>query len=111
MADDWDDSVNSLTDANFESTVLDATIPTIVYFRADWCGPCHAIDPVVEELTDEYADDVEVAKLDVDSNPRVAGYYGFKSLPTLIRLEDGAVVDRRTGAASKPVLEELFNPS
>lgn len=111
MSEDWDRSVDSLTDASFESTVLEANKPMIVYFRADWCGPCVAIDPVVERLTDAHADAVDVAKIDVDDNPRVAGYYGFKALPTFIRLEDGAVVDRRVGAVPEPELRTLFEPA
>lgn len=102
------DTIETVSDANFESEVLESPDVVIVHFRADWCGPCRAVDPVVEELADAYADDVKVVELDVDSNPRTAGYYGFRSLPTFVRVEDGAVVDRILGAVPKPELEELF---
>ncbi|MBK7474744.1 MAG: thioredoxin [Haliscomenobacter sp.] len=92
------------TDGNFKETVLDKEGLTVVDFWAEWCGPCRIIGPHIEELSKEYAGRVLVGKLNVDFNPEVAMKYGIRSIPTVLVLKDGVVVDKQVGATSKQVL-------
>ena len=93
-----------LTEQNFQDQVLQRIDPILVDFWADWCGPCHMIAPVIEELAETFADEVTVAKLNVDEYPEVARRYGIQSLPTLLFFKDGQVQDQLVGAASKGVI-------
>ena len=77
----------------------------LVDFGADWCGPCRAIAPVVEQLAVEYEGRARIAKLDVDANPKTAMRFGVRSLPTLLFFKDGTVIDTVVGAVPKAVLE------
>lgn len=92
------------TDGNFKETVLEKKGLTVVDFWAEWCGPCRIIGPHIEELSKEYAGRVLVGKLNVDFNPEVAMKYGIRSIPTVLVLKDGVVVDKQVGATSKQVL-------
>ncbi len=96
-------------DSNFESMVLTGDKPVLVDFWAPWCGPCRAISPVLEELASEYGDRVNVVKVNVDDNPRTAGQYGVRSIPTLLVIKDGKVRDTSIGMASKNQLADLIN--
>ena len=91
--------------ANFDEVVLGSEKPVLVDFWATWCGPCKMIAPVVEELADEYADSLVVAKLDVDQAPDIAGRYGVMSIPTLLVFENGKEVKRTVGFQSKDKLK------
>jgi len=97
-----------VNDAGFESEVLQSEKPVIVAFRADWCGPCRAVEPVVEDLAEASADTVDVVRIDVDHNPQTPSYYGVKSIPTFLRFIDGEVADRVIGAVPRSRLEKLF---
>jgi thioredoxin 1 len=99
------DNVLQVTDDSFESEVLGSDIPALVDFWASWCGPCRAIAPVVEELAEQYAGKLKVAKLNVDESPKTPGQYGIRAIPTLIIFKDGKVADQITGAVSKSHLE------
>jgi thioredoxin 1 len=94
----------TLTDDNFETEVLQSDLPVLIDFWAVWCGPCRMIAPAIEELAVEYEGRARVAKLDVDHNPRVAMEFGIRSIPTLLFVKDGRVVDQLVGAASKKML-------
>jgi len=90
-----------LTDVNFKEKVLDSNKLSVVDFWAEWCGPCRAIGPVIEELSKEYADIVNVGKINVDHNPQVSMNYGITSIPAILFLKGGQVVDKLVGAQPK----------
>ena len=94
-----------LTDSTFQKTVLDSDKLSMVDFWAVWCGPCRAVAPVVEQLAHEYKDKVVIGKVDVDNNPEVAMQYGIRSIPTILFIKGGKVVDKQVGAVPKNVLE------
>jgi thioredoxin 1 len=89
------------TDANFKETVLDSDKLTVVDFWAEWCGPCRAIGPVISELANEYAGVINVGKLNVDQNPQISMNYGITSIPAILFLKNGEVVDKLVGAQPK----------
>jgi thioredoxin 1 len=93
-----------LTDSNFDDLVLKSDKPVIVDFWAVWCGPCRIIGPIVQEIGEEYSDQVLVGKVDVDHNPGVARKYGIRNIPTLLFFKDGEVVDKQVGSVPKAVL-------
>jgi thioredoxin 1 len=90
-----------VTDADFQSEVLDADKPVLVDFWAEWCGPCRMIAPSVKQIADEYTEELKVAKVDVDENPAVPSRYGIVGIPTLMLFKNGQVVERITGALPK----------
>ena len=94
-----------LSDANFKKEVLESKIPCLVDFWAEWCGPCRRVAPIVEELADEFAGKVKVAKLNVDEAGRTASDYGVMSIPTLMFFKNGQVVEQIVGAAGKEDLK------
>jgi len=93
-----------ITNDNFQEFV-NGNKPLVVDFWAEWCGPCLMISPLVEELAQEYAEQVVVGKVNIDENDELAGEYGIRSIPTLLFFKNGEVVDKHVGAASKSVLE------
>lgn len=94
------------TDANFQDTVVASDKLTVVDFWAEWCGPCRAIGPVIEELSKEYNGKINVGKLNVDINPNVSMQYGITSIPAILFIKGGQVVDKQIGAVPKSVLEK-----
>jgi thioredoxin 1 len=97
------------TDANFQNNVLESDKLTVVDFWAEWCGPCRAIGPVIEELSKEFNGKVNVGKLNVDHNPDVSIKYGITSIPAILFIKGGKVVDKQIGAAPKSILEKKIN--
>lgn len=94
------------TDANFKTTVLDSNKLSVVDFWAEWCGPCRAIGPVIEELSKEYDGTVNIGKVNVDNNSNVSAEYGITSIPAILFFKNGQVVDKIIGAVPKSVLEK-----
>lgn len=90
-----------LTDANFDETVLKAEKLVIVDFWAEWCGPCRVIGPIVNELADDYKDQIIVGKVDVDANPGISMKYGIRNIPTILFFKDGEVADKQVGVVPK----------
>jgi thioredoxin 1 len=97
-------NVREVTDRTFAQEVLHSTTPVLVDFWADWCGPCKAIAPIVEELARAYEGQLTVMKLDVDANPQTALAYQVQSIPTLLVFKDGRLAERIVGAVPKQVI-------
>jgi len=97
-------NAREVTDRTFAQEVLQSTPPVLVDVWADWCGPCKAIAPIVEELAREYEGRLKVMKLDVDENPRTASTYQVQSIPTLLVFKDGRLAERIVGAVPKQVI-------
>ena len=95
------EGVLAVTDSTFKAEVLDAELPTLVDFWAEWCGPCRKVGPIIEELAGEYAGKVRVAKLNVDDNSATPVKYGIMSIPTLILFKGGQVADKIIGVRGK----------
>ncbi len=101
MSNQTTSAVKHLTEADFETTIKDASGPVLVDFFAEWCGPCKMAAPIIEEIAVEYADKAVVAKVDVDQENVLAGRFGVMSIPTMIVFKGGEEVDRQTGFAGK----------
>lgn len=99
----------TLNEDNFKSEVLKGTKPILVDFWAGWCGPCHVVAPVIEELAADFEGRAKVGKLNVDDNAHVASQYGIRSIPTLLFFKDGHVVDQVVGAVPKRVIADKLN--
>jgi len=97
-----------ITDSNF-TEVVNSDKPVLVDFWAEWCGPCKMIAPVVDELASDYDGKAVVGKVDVDSNPEVAGKFGIRSIPTLLVFKNGEVVDKQVGAVNKSILSQKLD--
>ncbi|MFN8310965.1 MAG: thioredoxin [Chitinophagales bacterium] len=93
------------TDSNFETDVLKSDKLTVVDFWAEWCGPCKAIGPVIEQLATQYQGKVNIGKVDVDNNQNVSMNYQVRSIPTILFFKNGQVVDKVVGAVPKNQLE------
>jgi thioredoxin 1 len=89
------------TDASFKADVLDSDKLSVIDFWAEWCGPCRAIGPVIEELAKDYNGTVNVGKVNVDNNPQISQNYGITSIPAILFVKGGQVVDKLVGAQPK----------
>ncbi|HEU0301384.1 MAG TPA: thioredoxin TrxC [Longimicrobium sp.] len=98
-----------LTDAEFDRVVADSSVPVLVDFYADWCGPCKIMAPVLDQAARERTGRVLVAKVDTDANPLVSQRFGIRSIPTLVAFRGGREVARELGAVPKPRLDALID--
>lgn len=102
-------SILSVTDASFETEVLQADRPVLVDFWAEWCGPCKMIAPVLEEVSSTYAEKLKIAKVNVDDNHETAAKYGIRSIPSLLLIKEGQVIATKIGALSKSQLTAFLD--
>lgn len=103
------DNITKLSDATFEQEVLKSTVPVLVDYWAEWCGPCKMIAPLLEEIAGEFAGRLIVAKLNIDDNKEVPPRYGVRGIPTLMLFKNGAVEATKVGALSKSQLTAFLN--
>lgn len=102
-------NVVNVTDANFDSTVNKSSVPVLVDFWAPWCGPCVAIGPTLEQVAEEYKGRLTVAKMNVDENANTPSQFGVRSIPYIVLVKDGKVVDSIVGAVPKAKLLDMVN--
>lgn len=103
------DKIVQLTDASFEAEVLKSDTPVLVDFWAEWCGPCKMIAPILDELAEEFAGKIKIAKLNIDENQSTAPQYGVRGIPTLLIVKNGQVQDQQVGAVSKSQLSAFIS--
>ena len=103
------DKIVHLTDDSFEDEVLKSSDPVLVDYWAEWCGPCKMIAPVLDEIADEFAGKLKVAKLNIDDNPGTPPRYGVRGIPTLMLFKDGEVEATKVGAVSKSQLTAFID--
>ena len=96
------------TDSEFDNEVLKSDIPVLVDFWAEWCGPCKAIAPTLDELADQFAGKIKVVKVNVDENPNTPGKFKVRGIPTLIMFKAGQAVDQLIGAHPKAAISEMM---
>ena len=97
------------TDTNFQQEALDSDKLVVVDFWAEWCGPCRMITPIIEDLAKEYDGKAVIGKVNVDHNASISMKYGVRSIPTILLLKNGEVVDKHVGATTKAVLEQKIS--
>lgn len=98
-----------ITDSNFSDVVMNSDKPVVVDFWAAWCGPCRMVGPLIEEMHSEYAGKAVIGKVDVDQNPSISGQFGVRSIPTILFIKNGQVVDKVVGAVPKGTLTQKLD--
>ena len=105
------DSIKNISDASFDSDVLNSDVPVLVDYWAEWCGPCKMIAPLLEDAAKQYDGRVIIAKLNVDENPETAAKFGIRGIPTLMLFKDGKAAATKVGAMSKSQLTAFLDES
>lgn len=100
--------VGHFSDADFGEKVIKNSLPVLVDFFAEWCGPCRMVAPIIDELSETYKDKLLIGKIDIDTSPQTAAKYGVQSIPTVIMFKDGKEVERKVGFGGKGVYEEMI---
>jgi thioredoxin 1 len=104
-----DGTLMEFTDSNFNDEVISGALPVIVDFWAEWCGPCKMLTPIIKEMAEAFDGKVKIGKLNVDDNPQTAAKYGIVSIPSLLFVHDGKVIDQHTGLLAAAPLKEKIN--
>lgn len=99
----------AVNDGNFAVEVLESDVPVLVDFWAAWCGPCHMVAPIVQQLAQEYDGKIKVCKVDVDESQKYAAQFGIRSIPTLLVFQDGKVAEQVIGAVPKQHIAEKLD--
>ena len=99
------ENLKVFTDSNFADEVLGSTMPVVVDFWAEWCGPCKMLTPIMDDLAKEYDGKVVIGKLNVDDNPQTAAKYSINSIPALLFFKNGTIVEQHTGLLPKAPLK------
>jgi thioredoxin 1 len=107
--DAMSENIKQVTDASFEADVLKSTVPVLVDYWAEWCGPCKAIAPLLEEVAREYSGKITVAKVNVDENQQIPQKYGIRGIPTLMLFKGGNIEATKVGALSKSQLSAFLD--
>jgi thioredoxin 1 len=102
------EAIVELNDSSFDTEVINSEKPVLVDFWAPWCGPCKALGPVIEEISNDFVDRVKVGKVNVDENPEISMKFGIRSIPTLIVFKNGEVQDQIIGAVPKSEIEKAL---
>lgn len=103
------EKVKETSDGNFENDVIKNSKPVLVDFWAEWCAPCKALSPIIDEIAQEYDGKIEVFKVDIDSNPQTPSQFGVRGIPTVIAFKNGQVVDQVVGAVPKTELQRIID--
>lgn len=98
-----------VTDDTYNKLVMESKVPVLLDFYADWCGPCKIVGPIIDELAEEYAGKALVAKVNTEVNPKLSQHFKIKSIPTLLFITKGQLVERFAGLVPKPNLEEILD--
>ena len=101
--------IHHVTDATFKGEVLESSVPVLVDYWAEWCGPCKMIAPILDEVAREYTGKLKIAKLNIDDNQKTPGEYGIRGIPTLMLFKGGNVEATKVGALSKSQLTAFID--